>query len=198
MKMYGFDIITNSNVYKPREDTFLLVDSLKSVINEEDKVLEIGCGTGLVSLVASDYCDNVCAVDINESAVNLAKENRDLNNVTNMEVLSSDMFQNVTGSYDLIIFNPPYLPGDTDYEKKFDGSEQWFGGESGREVLSNFLKDVSNHLNSDGRVLLLISSLTGFDEVVTMLDERGFKYEVLDESKVSWEKLYTILLQLDK
>ncbi|KAA0001513.1 MAG: methyltransferase [Thermoplasmata archaeon] len=142
-------IKVNSGVYPPSEDSYLLIECID--IGKE-KVLEIGTGTGIIALhAAKSGADDVTAVDKNQKAVKNARENAEKNGI-NIDIKQSDLFSNVDGMFDVIIFNPPYLPSD-----KME--EAWEGGEEGIEITKKFLEDAARHLNPGGRIYIVLSTL---------------------------------------
>lgn len=146
-------IAQDSGVYEPAEDSILLADNLG--LEGGESFLEVGVGTGIVSLTAAAKASKVVGVDINPVAVELARSNAAANNITNTEFHVSDLFENVREKFDVIAFNPPYLP--VNEEGGLAGS--WSGGEGGVEVAEKFLDGVREHLNEGGRFLILLSSL---------------------------------------
>ncbi|MFP4038467.1 MAG: HemK2/MTQ2 family protein methyltransferase [Candidatus Nanohaloarchaea archaeon] len=163
-------------IYKPREDTYLL----KKAVEDRDlkglKVLEIGTGSGLIAETALENGADVTATDINPEALKQLPEE--------VEGIESDLFENVEGRFDLILFNPPYLPGE-ESEASMKGSETWFGGESGVDVLEDFLNSCGSYLNNEGEAFLVMSSLSKFEEVV-----EKFGLEKISEKKLFFERLY--------
>lgn len=139
------------SVYCPSDDTFLLIDALDIVPG--DRAVEIGCGSGLVSLHLAKAGAVVTAVDVNYEAAICAKEAAGLNGLR-LEVIRSDLFQNVRGCFDLIVFNPPYLRG----EGKDVSDLAWAGGRTGTETLGRFLEQAPEHLNLSGRIVVIVSS----------------------------------------
>jgi HemK-related putative methylase len=150
MKMirYGeIKIKTCENVYEPAEDTFLLADNLD--VREGDRVLEIGTGTGLVAIRASEKGD-VTATDVNPAAVKCAQENAIINGVE-LRVLQGDLFDPVEGEkFDVILFNTPYLPATGDDATGDVLDLAWNGGPDGRMVIDRFLDEVQAHLKPGG------------------------------------------------
>ena len=91
----GIDIAEDPEVYPPSDDSILLIESLD--VREGERVLEVGCGSGVVSIhCARNGCD-VTAVDINPRAVGLAKRNAAANGV-DIQVSESDVYENADGS----------------------------------------------------------------------------------------------------
>ena len=84
MKAGPFEIETNDLVYIPSDDTFLLAENLD--IKEGQSVLEIGTGSGLVSMYASRLTDDITATDINYNALELAEKNFEKNNINTIKL----------------------------------------------------------------------------------------------------------------
>lgn len=178
-------------VYAPAEDTFLLADVLANAQLAGKAVLEIGCGSGYLTKIIAEKRATVTAVDINPAAVeatkNLLKENKLIANV-----FISDLFESVDGEFDLIVFNPPYLPENEDDEVA--GSDiRYSGGRSGREIIERFVKESANHLVAGGKIMILISTLTGERETIALFEKFGFITRPIAHKKISWEEL--ILLE---
>lgn len=177
MKYKNIEYKECENVYPPAEDTFLLIDNLD--VKKDDEVLEIGCGSGIVSIAASHKAGCVTCVDINPDAVKCTLDNIKLNNKNNITVFESDLFENITGRYDLIIFNTPYLPVvEEEYDINDDYSKAWDGGVDGRKVIDCFLKEVSLYLKKNGRIQLVQSSLSNNDKTLDYLNNNGFDASV--------------------
>ncbi|MFP4116963.1 MAG: HemK2/MTQ2 family protein methyltransferase [Candidatus Aenigmatarchaeota archaeon] len=191
MELFGFEIKFSPEVYVPREDTYLMVETLREEVEEGDRVLDLGTGSGILSFIAAEVCEEVVGVDVNENAVRLARENASRNGFENVEFLASDLFEEVKGKFDLVVFNAPYLPGGAEGED-VEGSEQWLGGETGREIVARFAEGLENYLNEDAKALLLVSSLTDPEEVIHLFKEEGFEVKVAKEKKIPWETLYVL------
>jgi release factor glutamine methyltransferase len=179
-------------VYEPAEDSFLLADAALKEAKPGMRILEIGAGSGFVSAVLLANLKDICliATEINPHAAHCAKANT-------VEIIRTDLFKGLKprrqeSLFDLILFNPPYLP--TSKEEKVPGwlNYAFDGGTSGRETLDRFLNEVRNYLNPGGEILVLISSITGLDIVKEKMEKLGFKAEVVAKKKVSFEELMVI------
>lgn len=167
------DITECAEVYPPAEDTFLLLDSLE--VSKGLKVLEMGCGTGLVSCHIAYNGAELTAADINPKAVDCTSNNLKNNNLKGSTVISN-LFQNIHEKFNLIVFNPPYLSA----EEEGCGiiEKAWAGGPTGTEILAEFLKQGRNHLLPDGRITVLLSSemdLKVLDEVLSNFNRKKLK-----------------------
>jgi len=169
------------SVYEPAEDSFLFVENLK--VKEGERVLDMGTGCGILGIVAAEKASKVLAVDINPYAVHCAKENAKLNHVADkMFFVQGDLFTPIKPNkkFDLIMFNAPYLPCEPEEKNEWLGLA-WYGGLDGRTVIDRFTCEVSKHLKSDGRVLLMQSTLADVDKTLEAFYKNGFKVKIVAE-----------------
>ena len=182
----GLKIKLHPQVYEPAEDTFLLARNLK--IKEGDIALDVGTGTGIIALLMARKARFVLGVDVNPIAVELAKENAKINGITNVQFKLSNLFENVTGKFDIITFNAPYLPGEP--EEPIDLA--LVGGKTGREVLDSFLEQFDNYLHEKGVVQIVQSSITGIEETLRKLESKGFTTEITAKERYFFEEIVVI------
>lgn len=187
------NIVINNHpkVYDSSEDSYLLLWHID--VKKGEKVLEIGTGCGLIALHCAKIAD-VTATDINPHALTLANENAHHNDLK-LRTVRSNLFEDVSGKYDVIIFNPPYLERDRPIEGG-EGKEwidkSWEGGVGGEEVILRFLFQARDFLGPTGRIYLLISSNNkrALSEISKMyrskiLGERRLFFEVLKVYELS-------------
>jgi release factor glutamine methyltransferase len=171
-------------VYSPEADTYLLLEAALEEIRPGDKVLEIGTGSGYIADGLKKIAD-VIATDINPHAIIAAKQK-------GVEVVRTDLVSGFRGPFNLVIFNPPYLPT-LDEEKIDDWLEYAFdGGLNGRAVIERFANEVGIMLAPGGRILILISSLTGIDASIDIFDGAGFMVEIVGRRPVYDEELLVL------
>ncbi len=182
-ELYGLQIKTSENIYEPAEDTFLLISALQKMDLKNKAILEIGTGSGIIALFLSKKAKSVLAVDINPEAVKCAKENAKINGINNMEFRKSDLFSNIKEKFDLIVFNPPYLPNEL-----LTKDIALDGGEDGRKTIGRFLKEAPKFLNRGGKIILLESSLSKYEK--TLSEFKAAK--ILARQKFDWEELVVI------
>ncbi|MCE7697449.1 MAG: class I SAM-dependent methyltransferase [Methanobacterium paludis] len=191
IKYNEMEFQTHPEVYEPAEDTFLFADNLN--IKEKDYVLEIGPGTGIISIIASKTAIKVVAVDINPHAIECTRKNAEHNKVFNIDVREGDLFDPVKGEkFDVILFNTPYLPTGED-EKVDDQLEAaWDGGEEGRETIDRFLDGLYDHLKPHGKVQLVQSSLSDIPKTLKRLEEMGFETALTASEHYFFEEVVVI------
>lgn len=194
-KLYGFTIISDDQVYEPSDDTFLLADAIikNSSLFKNRSVLEIGCGTGLLSLIASRYAKKVTASDINPHAVTLTQRNIESNKIKNIRIINSDLFNDIKDSFDIILFNTPYLPQSSEETLDNPINSAWDGGPDGRKVIRRFLSESIHHLNQKGILLFLESSLSGYQQSIEYLKNKGLCAKVISTKKLDFEELVVIM-----
>jgi release factor glutamine methyltransferase len=185
----GFKFRLHPQVYPPAEDSFLLARNLE--VPRGARVLDMGTGCGIQGIVASSRADEVLAVDINPHAVSCARGNCKINGVSNMEVVEGDLFHGIAGSFDLITFNPPYLPPNPEDPPDLL-QRAWDGGEGGREVTDRFISGLGHHLAEGGRVLLVQSSLNDPERTVSSLEAQGLETRIIAEERFFFERLYLL------
>lgn len=172
-------------VYPPSEDSRLLLAAALDEVKPGDRVLEIGTGSGYIAAHLAGRCRSLLATDINPYAVRQARD-------AGIEVVRTDLFAGICGTFDLVIFNPPYLPTTPD-ERIDDWMERALdGGISGRSVIERFVGGARRILTPGGRVLLLCSTLTGLGEVREALARHGFICFVVDELALEGERLMVL------
>jgi release factor glutamine methyltransferase len=178
-------IQTDERVYGPDDDTFLL--DRCAHVRRGASVLEVGCGTGFVSVSKALGGALVSAADIDPVAVALTRHNASLNGC-DIDVVRSDIFSDVEGTFDVVLFNPPYLP--TAPEDRVGGSMDpaLSGGRRGDEVLLRFVDGLDAVMSPEGRAYVVLSSLTPRDRIEAAVG-RGFRWSLAGESESGMERL---------
>ena len=192
-------------VYAPQDDTELLVHALSSEpLAPRARVLDVGTGTGAVALAAARRGARVTAVDISWRAVLNAKVNAVLARLP-MTVVRGNLLAPVSGrSFDLILSNPPYVPGPEPTRGRGPGpgpgaaprpdgfkpaqgaARSWDGGWDGRAVLDRICRDSPPLLRPGGVLLLVQSALSDAELTLAQLRAAGLRAGVVDQRQVAF------------
>lgn len=178
---YGRTFKVIEDVLIPRQDTEISVEKILNIIenNPIQKMLEIGCGTGIVSIsVDLESSVNVTALDISEKAIENTKINKEKLN-SKIKIIKSDLFSKVNEKFDLIYSNPPYIKSNEleklqvevkDYEPRLALD----GGEDGLFFYRSIIKSSLEFLNNKGFLVFEI----GHDQAYDICNMMRDNYEI--------------------
>jgi len=174
-------------MYEPREDSLLLQEQVKKYAI--GNVLDVGTGTGIQAITAAKKrkVSRVVAVDISKDTIDFCK--REIKN-RKIDFVVSDLFSNVKGKFDTIIFNPPYLPEDVRLKDITIN-----GGKKGYETIERFFSKANEHLKENGIILIVFSSLTKKEKVDEIIQRYGFEFTELKQKQIFFEILYVYLVR---
>ncbi|MCX6694236.1 MAG: methyltransferase [Methanomicrobiales archaeon] len=180
--------MVNEQVYPVEVDTLLLASAACSEVLPGDYVLEIGTGSGFVSASLTRIAKCVVATDISPHAVLAARQ-------IGLMVVRCDLASALRGPFDLVLFNPPYLP--TCSEERVDDWLEYAldGGRDGRSTIRRFAEVLPTLIGPDGRALLLVSSITGIKEVREVLTAHGLVTDIAAKEEVEGELLVVLRCQ---
>ena len=179
----GLSFAVNKDVLIPRQDTEVLVEEAIQILKSErpgSRVLDLCTGSGCIGISIQSYCTDtkVTGADISEKALQVAKNNA-LHNQVSMNFVQSDLFSEISGKFDMIISNPPYIPSkviDTLMPEVRD--HEPMGALDGKEDGLYFYRKITEesvvHLNDGGYLLYEI----GHDQaeaVSGFMKKHGFK-----------------------
>ncbi|MDU4378431.1 MAG: peptide chain release factor N(5)-glutamine methyltransferase [Anaerococcus vaginalis] len=177
---YGLDLLVDKRALIPRYETEILVDLIINDNSNNKKILDIGTGSGAISLALSKNLKDskIIGVDISKNAIDLANENKIKLNINNVEFKESDIFSNIDEKFDIIVSNPPYINKE-DFEKLdnklyYEPQNALYGGEDGLYFYKKIIKNAKNFLNRNGKIYLEI----GYDQkdsISNLLEEYGYK-----------------------
>jgi release factor glutamine methyltransferase len=171
-------------VYEAAEDSRLLADAVVERLGGDERVLEVGVGSGYVARrVREETGAAVVGSDVNPDACEAAREE-------GVEAVRADLTHPfVADSFDAVLFNPPYLP--TPPKREWDDplEHALSGGEDGRRVVRPFLADAGRVLRPDGRLYLLVSSLTDVEAVAELAADAGLDAREVAEESFPFERL---------
>ncbi|MFX0167976.1 MAG: HemK2/MTQ2 family protein methyltransferase [Candidatus Hodarchaeota archaeon] len=163
------------------------------ILHPQNRVLEIGTGTGAIAAAAARITHDVTATDVNPYAVNCAQGTMKLNKVeTRVTVLRGDLFAPVQGEvFDVILFNPPYFDLIT---------ESWIGSAWAAgpkcELIDRFLVEARSYMNEEGCIQMLASSAAPLRRILRRIQEIRYRYRIIAQGRLLGfgEKLYLFQL----
>jgi release factor glutamine methyltransferase len=183
------NFFVNENVLVPRQDTECLVEEALMLMQnkKELRVLDLCTGSGAVAISLAVYRKDcsVLASDISSKALEVAKINANKNNVENIELIESNMFQNINEKFDIIISNPPYI--EKEEIKKLSKEVQkepiiaLDGGIDGLDFYRIISENAYKYLNPNG-VLCMEIGYNQKQKVTELLNKTG-KYKNIYSKK---------------
>lgn len=176
----GIPFHVNDSVLIPRQDTETLVEEALKVVRPGMKVMDMCTGSGciLISILKNIVDVEGFGYDISKQAINVAKENAKLNNV-NATFERSDLFDDVSDKFDVIVSNPPYIPTDVigglmPEVAVFEPILALDGKEDGLHFYRRIVEKASEYLNPGGKLLFEIGHDQG-KSVSGLMKEAGFQ-----------------------
>lgn len=172
-------LIRPFGVYPPQGDTWLLARALDMAgIRPGASVLDIGCGTGVLSILAARTAPrSITAMDVSRQAVLAARFNTRVRGIK-ATVECGDALEGVAGrTFDLVLSNPPYVPGRGERPK--GRHRAWDAGVDGREMLDRLCANAPMLLAPGGTLLMVHSALCDEDKTLRQLRGGGLKASVV-------------------
>jgi len=170
----GFEFIVTENVLIPRQDTEILIEEIISRYRNQSnlKILDIGTGSGAISISLAKLLKKSCivSIDISKAALKVAKSNAKKNKVANqITFIESDLFENLTTeeSFDIIVSNPPYIPSNDILDlqrevKDFEPMLALDGGKDGLDYYREITQKSTFFLKKNG----LLAYEIGYDQSI--------------------------------
>src|SRR5688572_12138468 len=168
----GIDLIIPPEVFHPAFffTTKLLLRYISSLPVKEKTFLELGAGSGIISVFVAKKNAKVTATDINPVAFEYLKRNSLANNV-NLQIIHSDLFQNIPRQhFDYIAINPPFYKKDPVSDK----DHAWYCGKNG-EYFQGLFKSLANYSDSTSTILMILSDGCDLEMINRYADEYGFR-----------------------
>ena len=178
---HGRDFLCDTRALIPRPETEELAEMiLKLVAGGPLEILDMGCGSGVLGLtLAAERPDShVTLADLSEDALSLTRENAEKLGITNITLVRSDLFSAISGTFDLIAANLPYVPegeaAEMARELRHDPALALFSGADGLDLLRRFVPEAFAFLKPGGLLALEI----GHDQASQLfagLESSGFR-----------------------
>ena len=201
-EFYGAKFKYSDNTLTPRQETEVLVDMIAKENPKGLKLLDMCAGSGCIGIslaLSQNYDVTLC--DISKYAIENQKENMLLNNVF-CKIIESDLFENISEKYDIIVSNPPYIKSSVikNLEKevlKYDPILALDGGEDGMMFYTKIIDDAYKYLNENGKLYLEIDNGLEikiknlldkhYDNVRILKDFSGnYRFAIANNRRVWW------------
>lgn len=176
----GLRFQVNGHVLIPRQDTEILVEEAMRYLHDGMRILDLCTGSGCILLSLLHYsndCEGI-GVDISKEALQVAAQNAEALGIK-ADFLESDLYEKVTGKFDLLVSNPPYIereiiPTLMEEVREYDPYIALDGGEDGLDFYRRIIGGAQDYLNQGGQIFLEIGSEQA-QAVSELLREAGFK-----------------------
>ena len=186
-EFYGLNLKVTPDTLIPRADTETLVQAALAKISPQEKsqILDLGTGTGAIALAIAKHCPQtlVMALDASQAALNIAIENAQNLDITNINFILSDWFSalsqdNNKQKFDVIVSNPPYIEASDAHLKqgdlRFEPLSALASGADGLDAIRAIITQAPQHLNPHGW-LLLEHGYNQASKVADLLKQAGFR-----------------------
>ncbi|AAB89463.1 MULTISPECIES: HemK2/MTQ2 family protein methyltransferase [Archaeoglobus] len=171
-------------IYEPAEDSELLLEAALRELKPDDEVIEVGAGSGFVAERLKGKCKCILTTDISPfAAMELRRKG--------LDVVMTDIAKGIRKKFSLVLFNPPYVELEDELRRGDWLDVAIDGGKKGVKVIKKFLDSLDEIMAERGRAILIASSQNEPD-VFDLIDERGFRYEIVGERGLFFEKLFAI------
>lgn len=176
----GLSFRVNSHVLIPRQDTEILVETALGVIQPDMRVLDLCTGSGCIIISLVHFAEGIHGVgsDVSKQALLTAKENARVNE-TEVEWIRSDLFSSITGTFDVIVSNPPYIPTEVidtlmPEVRDFEPVQALDGREDGLFFYDKIMEESGKYLNTGGYLIFEIGHDQG-EAVSAMMKQAGYE-----------------------
>lgn len=195
----GFKLLIKPTVFHPKYffSSLYLFDFVSKLNLHEKQFLEIGCGSGLISLLAYRKQAIVTTCDINPSAIECTKRNFEINFKTasnNFQVFESDLFDQIPEKkHDIIVINPPYFFKSSTNQNQL----AWNCGENG-EYFSKLFSGLHNFTHLSTETYMILADNCEIEKIKHIAKQHSYKLELIEQKKIKWEVNYMFKILLSK
>lgn len=189
---YGIQVSVPPGIFNPKLSfsTKYLTDFLSKQDLKDRSFLEVGSGSGVISLFAAKIGAQVTATDINPLAIKCTRNNAQSNRL-DVRVIHSDLFEVIpTNTFDFIVVNPPYYPK----APKNDIEKAWFCGDN-FDFFHRFFCQLGSYLDIDSRTYMVLSEDCEVEEIKRIANKNNFTMEIESKKHIYWEVNYIFLIQ---
>ena len=171
--------------------TKIMLNYVEGLNLKQKTFLELGSGTGVISILAAKKDALVYASDISTTAVENTRFNASENEVE-IDVIKSDLFEKIPNvQFDYIIINPPYYTKDPETDEQF----AWYCGKD-YEYFKKLFNSLPDFINQKSIVIMILSEVCDIITIKSIGEEKGFNWNLI-QSKTAWgEKNYIFRLTM--
>lgn len=186
-EFYGRRFVVDERVLVPRYETELMIDYLERhyINSKPERILDLCTGSGVIGITLNKIFNVETVIsDISKSALEVAKINAD-NLKANVDILESDLFSNITGKFDLITINPPYVPENRKNTlqieiQKYEPQNAIFAGDDGLYLIKRFIDELDKYTAPNFISVIEIDE-TQKEKLIDYLKNRTFKFEFIKD-----------------
>lgn len=197
VNFFGYNLYVDENVLIPRPETEYLVDRIINENRDINSILEIGTGSGAIAIALKKSFpqSNVIATDISDNVLSIAKQNA-ANNEVKIDFIKSDIYENVTNNFDIIVSNPPYISA-AEYEtldkevKKYEPEIALKAPENGLYYYKSILNSAKKYLKQGGKVYFEIGYKQA-EEIKEYALTKGFQKIEIDKDLNEYDRYMKI------
>jgi release factor glutamine methyltransferase len=185
-------VIVKPGVFHPGLfiSTKILLNFINDLNFETKSFLELGAGSGIISILAAKKGAVVYASDISRTATENIKLNAEINDVK-INVIESDLFKNLPQQkFDFIIINPPYYQKDPETEEDY----AWFCGNN-YEYFINLFNSMPSYINSSSKVYIILSEVCNITKIKSIGESNSFNWKIELQKSVWGEKNFIYSLK---
>lgn len=190
-RVLGFELIVPVGVFHPK--FFLSSKFFGTFIQgcplQGKQVLDVGTGSGILALCAAKTGGLVTSIDINKQAVDAARKNAALNGLQ-LNVVHSDLFNGLSGSFDFIFINPPYYPKSPDNDKE----HAWYCGDE-FQYFERLFADLPKVTLSTSKIYMVLSDGCDLDQIILIANKYRFQFHLRLEKQFLMEKNFIYQIQ---
>ncbi|KAM0685789.1 HemK methyltransferase member 2 [Conglomerata obtusa] len=180
----------NQAYYEPGDDTYTLIECLKEQRNYIDNlnpkiIIEIGCGSGIISAYLKDTLPNSCllSTDINKKAL------QNTSSLVDTNLICTSLMENIKQEcVDLVVFNPPYVETSENETDENDIRASYSGGKNGRKIIDLFIEQLS-YVKC---FYLLVIRVNKQEEVLDYISTKKYQTEIVYTRKIMGETIFII------
>ncbi|MEO5977899.1 MAG: methyltransferase [Chryseolinea sp.] len=190
----GTSVTVTPGVFHP--GIFYSTKFLLELLDEQDlrgkRLLELGCGSGLISIVSAKHGANVMATDISTAAIENTTRNAAANKVS-ISILHSDLFESIPfQKFDIVVINPPYYAGDPVNDAQY----AWYCGMN-FEYFKKLFATITPYVHQNSLVIMVLTKGSDINTIKQIADTQNISFEMLREKDVLFdEKDYIFQLKI--